>query len=368
VPLLLGVDKIFMVTYKARAHCRGTPTLKIPHISLLLASIVAGVAFSVTSAEAATPSLPSAGVHPANIRGIPPSAGPNRPGSVPEGFVITPFGYFHPSCVQSLAQGERVLADGRIQHADGTVAEKAAVCSYPHYTRAGVPSGVSGQKPAEAGSEVTASPEINGWVESASIITGSATEGYGALIATWTVPPQPPSDDGQVLYFFPGLEDINNVESILQPVLGWYQGQWTLASWNCCLNGITTNSPPVAVSPGDEIYGSITNNCVAGTFACATWNVLSLDLNTGESTTLASTPSNGQNFNWAFGAVLEAYYIVKCEDYPWQHRLSFDNITIFDQNLHRLYDRRWTAAVDSQDTPQCHYGVRPRPDRVTLEF
>jgi hypothetical protein len=26
-------------------------------------------------------------------------AGPNRPAVVPEGYVITPFGYFHPSCV-----------------------------------------------------------------------------------------------------------------------------------------------------------------------------------------------------------------------------------------------------------------------------
>jgi len=48
-------------------------------------------------------------------------AGPNRPAVAPQGYVITPFGYFHPSCVREVASGDTVLADGRVQHADGTV-------------------------------------------------------------------------------------------------------------------------------------------------------------------------------------------------------------------------------------------------------
>jgi len=39
-------------------------------------------------------------------------AGPNRPPQVPEGYVITPFGYFHPSCVLRAVEGETLLADG----------------------------------------------------------------------------------------------------------------------------------------------------------------------------------------------------------------------------------------------------------------
>ena len=34
-------------------------------------------------------------------------AGPHRPASVPERYVITPNGYFHPSCVLRLANGDR---------------------------------------------------------------------------------------------------------------------------------------------------------------------------------------------------------------------------------------------------------------------
>src|ERR1700691_188381 len=61
-------------------------------------------------------------------------AGPNRPAGVPDGYVITPVGYFHPSCVRQLTAGETLLADGRvIQHADGTL-ENVPACNYARYT------------------------------------------------------------------------------------------------------------------------------------------------------------------------------------------------------------------------------------------
>jgi hypothetical protein len=48
-------------------------------------------------------------------------AGPNRPAAVPAVYVITPFGYFHPSCVNHLAEGDVLLQDEKaIQHANGT--------------------------------------------------------------------------------------------------------------------------------------------------------------------------------------------------------------------------------------------------------
>jgi hypothetical protein len=285
--------------------------------------------------------------------------------------VITPFGYFHPSCVQSLAKGERQMADGRVQHADGSVDQKAATCGYPHYTRTGV-SVNAGQANTTASQSstttATTTPEISGWLEAASIVTGSPAQSYGALIANWTVPPQPSADDGQVLFFFPGFEDINNTQTILQPVLQWSHGQWAIASWNCCLNGITAESPVVNVSPGDKIYGSITNTCPRGTLSCATWNVLSLDLSTGESTTLGDTPSAGQVFNWAFGGVLEPYYVVTCEDFPRDRRISFDDITVFDENLQQVRLSDWSESSNSQATPQCNYKVKGTHDKVTLEY
>ena len=295
----------------------------------------------------------------------------HRPANVPEGYVITPFGYFHPSCVRSLAKGERQLADGRVQYADGSVEQNVTACSYPRYTAAGVlvnrAIATGGGKQA-MNTVAPLAPEVNGWVENANATTGSATESYGALVAMWTVPPHPSANDGQVLFFFPGLEDIYNAESILQPVMEWYGGQWSIVSWNCCIKGVATNSQSVNVAPGDRIYGSITSTCSPGTLSCATWNVLSLDMTTGESTILADTLSEGQIFNWAFGGVLEPYSVVSCDDYPRDRRLSFKRITVFDENLDPVLKPKWSIAVNKTVLPQCNYDVTHEPRAVTLDY
>jgi hypothetical protein len=310
-----------------------------------------------------------------SLQNTAPIAGRGRPATVPDGYVITPAGYFHASCVRSLAKGERLMPDGRVQHNDGTVDQEAAICAYPHYSPAGnqIASSTS-NKSAKAATNTMAktAPEINGYLVNVNAMTGSATTSYGALIARWTVPPQPTANDGQVLFFFPGFEDADAVDSILQPVLGWYAnpGQWSITSWNCCLNGIVTNSPAVNVSPGDRIYGSITSTCVAGTLSCATWNVLTLDLSTGDSTILSDTPSDGQIFNWAFGGVLEVDNIVSCDDFPSNEHLRFDKITVFDQDLRPVRRIGWTEYVDTPVTPQCAYAVlvEDHSHTVTLRY
>src|ERR1700744_1667465 len=65
-------------------------------------------------------------------------AGPHRPGNIPAEYVITPFGYFHPSCVHNMAEGEALLANGQVQHSDGSVTGKAG-CDYPRYAPDGSP-------------------------------------------------------------------------------------------------------------------------------------------------------------------------------------------------------------------------------------
>ena len=175
------------------------------------------------------------------------------PTGVPEGYVITPFGYFHPSCVRQLAEEDTLVAEGRvIQHSDGTI-EYLPACNYPLYTSKG--EGVA------AGAARVEPPTIShSWIENANVTTSSS---YGELAATWTVPPAPTSHDGQTVYFFPGLE---GAVSILQPVLGWnadFFEAWGIASWNCCPNGMTMESPAVSVSPGDTIAGTILDTCGA---------------------------------------------------------------------------------------------------------
>jgi len=79
---------------------------------------------------------------------------PARPYGVPDDYVITPFGWFHPSCVGAVPSGGTVLADGRVRHADGTVDAQAPVCHYASYTARGE-------------TVTSTSPAANGWIETA---------------------------------------------------------------------------------------------------------------------------------------------------------------------------------------------------------
>ncbi len=273
-------------------------------------------------------------------------AGPNRPAQVPEEYIVTPFGYFHPSCVVHLAKGEEVLEGGKVQKADGTI-YTVPVCQYPHYTARGEMFAASKVKP----------PTIShSWIISQS----TSTTSYGEIVSDWNVPSAPQSYDGQTIYFFPGLEEIVNDVTILQPVLGWnadFRQAWGIASWNCCPVGTADESSPVRVNTGDLIAGTVKSTCGSGTYSCPTWNITTQDQSTGGSTTLRNTPSEGQTFTWAFAGVLEAYSLVRCSDYPPNNYLAFSP-TLYDYNFNVIEDPTWGLDDWAHDlTPQCDYGA-----------
>jgi hypothetical protein len=287
-------------------------------------------------------------------------AGANRPAAVPKGYVVTPFGYFHPSCVRGVASGDTVLADGRVSHANGTVDAEAASCNYVHYTARGEKV-IPGVKP----------PSIShSWIESGNSI--NTTSSFGGLTANWTVPPAPTSEDGQTVYMFPGMEDYADVESIIQPVLGWnsdFLNSWGIASWNCCMNGVTWESSPVPVNAGDTIFGKIKITCKKGTESCATWNIITIDQTTQQNTILASTPSEGQTFTWAQGGALEVYGIEQCSDYPPNNSVTFSNLALYDNNFKEYSNPGWVFFdYYTGLTPQCNYGGTMGVNTVTLTY
>jgi hypothetical protein len=284
-------------------------------------------------------------------------AGLERPADVPPGYVITPFGYFHPSCVMMLAPGNALLASS-VQHADGTV-EPAPVCQYAHYT----PTGAVIFPDSKTLSGID--PTINGWLE---YISTTTTSSYNEIEAGWIVPPLPKVDTGQTLFFFPGFEDYSDVQSIVQPVLQWYApGPWAMASWNCCMNGTTWESTPINVSPGDTVGGAILPNCTPGNY-CSTWNVISEDLSTKQKTTLAKTPANGQVWNWAFGAVTEDYSVSSCDDFPANTSVTF-LVKLFDQNRKLISNPGWVGSpAGSGVQPQCNYGLKVTQRYETVEY
>ncbi len=293
------------------------------------------------------------------------SAGRNHPAGVPQSYLITPFGYFHPSCVVHLARGDVLRHDEKtIQHANGTTSPMRA-CSHPHYRADGEK--VTGDE------RHAATPDIShAWVEYGSVTSKSS---YGQLYAQWSVPPTPTSKDGQTLFYFPGMEDIDDVVTIIQPVLGWnsdYASAWGIASWNCCESGTTYEAQPQPVNPGDTILGSMVANCPAGTKTCTSWDIVTLDLQNGKSSELPNTSNFGQTFNWAFGGVLEVYSVSQCSDYPsngglWGSRsLSFHEIGLYNYKL-KPVKPKWDITVTSGLSPQCNYGGSV-PNQVIINY
>jgi hypothetical protein len=315
-----------------------------PHSQLLKSIAITMIVAGVTAAQSLTP------------------ARPNRPATVPTDYVVTPFGYFHPSCVVHLAKGDVEREDeNAVQHADGSY-DNVSPCAYPRYDAAG--KAVTGDE--RALKEPTIS---HSWIEYASTKTSSS---FGELYAYWTVPPAPSANNGQTVFLFPGLEDYKDVVSIIQPVLGWnadFASMWGIASWNCCAKGITWEALPTIVNSGDTILGYMYDTCAAGTLSCATWDIIAKDLTSGVNSELIKTSSVNQTFNWAFAGALEVYDIVQCSDYPPNGKITFYDLALFNDDFDQVTSPSWSVTNASSGlTPQCSYGGSDPLQSVILNY
>lgn len=300
-----------------------------------------------------------------------------RPANVPEDYVATPIGYFHPSCVKQVAKDDALHPDeSLIYHADGLV-EAMPECEYAHYTADGelvseeLPSEDSEtakgkQVPLNAGTDPASEepPYIkHSWIVAVNAETSSS---YGKVIAKFKVPKAPSSHDGQIIYLFPGLEDYKKTktETIVQPVLGWntpyYKtaDEWSITSWNCCVKGTVYVSPGEKVNTGDTIYGEVVNQCKAGTLECGDWTIYTEDESSGAWTKLYNESNFKQTFNWGFGSVLEAYYIKRCSDYPEGGSMKSTDVTLYNDKFKAVTPTWYTwLPAGSSATPQCNYGA-----------
>ena len=285
---------------------------------------------------------------------------------MPDNYLITPFGYAHPSCVIELAQGDTQVDHGHaIQHQDGSITQ-IAPCAYPSYTAKGekIAQGQSAQNTLQNQPSISHS-----WIEDYETTSNTS---FGELVASWTVPQAPTSNDGQILFFFPGFEDYTDTVRILQPVLGWnsdFSSAWGIASWNYSPDGNSWESSATRVNPGDTISGSIQSTCSAGTLTCPSWNVVTNDETTGQGTSLLSTASEGQTFNWASAAALEVYNVSQCSDYPANGQITFPYVRLYDNSFNLISTPGWTFENRSAGwPPQCNYGGEQNTGLVTLIY
>ena len=230
-----------------------------------------------------------------------------RPASIPAEYLATPFGWFHPSCVITVSEDDKIDANGNIvRRSDNALVRTPIHCQYPRYDREGTAFPAGGPP-----------PTINNW-----IVDGEANVGAMDFIsANWTVPANPVNVTGQILYFFPGLMPTSPISSneLLQPVLGWNQigtgPGWTISSWRwSSITGLSMNSPLVAVSTGAQLYGYVWgNNCNMGTGVCQSWQILT-SIAGGTQTTLNSDALS-EPLLYSLGGVYEGYNINYCNQH-----------------------------------------------------
>ena len=79
----------------------------------------------------------------------------------------------------------------------------------------------------------------------------------------------------------------------MQPVLGWGFGNWSIASWNCCVEGSVTKAPDASVSPGDTIYGYVQGKNCDTNGVCSDWQIYTGDWTTGVYSMLNTSSSTG---------------------------------------------------------------------------
>lgn len=324
---------------------------------LLGAVFVAIVAVSTTGrVEAAQASVPT---H--ELTKVASMAPDRKPPGVPDDYVITPNGYFSPTCVAIVHAGDKLKANGLIQRASG-IAEKPQACGKPNFTLQGVRVEANGQRATL--SNAGTNPEKTGWVQAASYTNSTPV---GRIVASWAVPSNPTNHSNQTIYFFPGLEQLPNVQSILQPVLGWNgygDNAWTLASWNCCVDGTTFHSDPIAANAGDEVVGDTYSTCAAGQ-ACSTWKIDSRNTTTGQTSSLTTDPY--ADLTWVFAGVLEVYNVSTCDEYPGGP-ITFHDVQVYDRNNNLVANPPWSGADTSGIDPQCNYGLSTTPTSATIAY
>lgn len=293
---------------------KATQGFFVPVCTLAVATLLFATACSDKSPSGLSPGQPRLSVAQAVGSEIPPD------------YVVTPMGLYHRSCVHEIPAGAIVDRQGRVTRRDG-VAYQIPQCAYEHFSS--MPNGPFDPSP----------PQVSNWIERTDYCLDGycgTSNSYRTLAADWTVPANPVTSyntQGKVYYTFPGLED-NPVTTIIQPVVqygnsGYYGGAyWTMASWACgpgC--GSATHSPPVSISPGHQIHGSIiASNCANG--AC-TWAITTRDVTTSQQTVYQY--SGGDNYTWGFGGAVETYQLSVCSNYPSQG-VFYSQIALTDRN------------------------------------
>ncbi|MBO1766110.1 hypothetical protein [Allobranchiibius sp. GilTou38] len=180
-------------------------------------------------------------------------------------------------------------------------------------------------EPPETTAEIAELPGLgSGWITYAAY-TEASTNVIRSMTTTWTVPPEPIAEDGQLLYLFNGLQD-SPVTQILQPVLQWGVSpagggnSWALASWLVVGTNAFRTQTLVTVQPGDVLTGVMKLVSRHTTFDFWTCEFV------GFPDTVLSVNVTGQLVMPV--QTLETYTVAQCRDYPPTLMTSMRDISV----------------------------------------
>jgi len=255
------------------------------------------------------------------------------------GYVITPFGIRPQECVIEVDNDSHVtqLASGELQIT--TKAGKISRLTAPSHCANDIETiRLNHLKKREFGSSL-----LGGWLDYGGWYPPAGQNNLNSFTSTYIVPGNPSSQDGQVLFYFIGMQDNDAPGSvnIIQPVLTWGNGynQWYIKSWACCPSNITVSSPPVfGLGTGSRVQGVIKR------FSASTWTI---DSAFNNQHTILNAQVGDYNYNWA-DVTLEVYSISSCADFaPGQ--AYFNQLNLKDVQGQTL-SPQWTF------TPQTECG------------
>jgi hypothetical protein len=258
----------------------------------------------------------------------------------PHNMVITPFGRRLRQCVLEVESGSHIHEHGDnlliTRELDGRI-----ISSYEHIVPAECHTDgfvekqkqtMAEKRKAQKYQNLGESPVPDGWLDNAGAYPLGQAGNISHFSGLYTVPGDPAQDNGQVLFYFIGMQDNNypSAVNIIQPVLTWGNGVkgWNLASWDCCPKNITVQSKTITgFGAGDQIRGTLQRQ------DDSTWVIDSTIVKSGANTTLVSHVGP-YLYDWS-DVTLEVYSTTTCPEFA-KGPMMFTNLSLLGPTQNAL--------------------------------
>lgn len=149
--------------------------------------------------------------------------------------------------------------------------------------------------------------------------------------SNFIVPSDPENMSGQIIYLFAGLENIDTLSHIVQPVLQWGLSPagggnyWAICNWYVLSNGQAFHDSLIKVESGTRLQGIIKLT----TSLENSYNYTSLFAGYPSSLKINNLPHLNE-----LSITLETFYINNCDEFPHDEKIRFTDIQVLTDGKH----------------------------------